>query len=1254
MKSQLTLCTFREFEKEEITTNLGISYETSLTKSDGSGDGASKFSINESSITAVDMEMTNEHKQVHDEAEKENVEHFAVPLPIDSGSPVRTSSQSSLSSDSSSTIANYSLEMDADERKRMKGVKVHDNLNVTNLCESDKLIRSPRKTIYYSEKENMSVVVHEKVEVRLSEIDQTLTENFTMTMSENEVRHMGTVRKTDYRPLGMDITFDESENKEKNLFKKPPVLPIPQPFQMLPKHLIKQNKTQFLSPPIKTPQKQSKDKSTIDQFMDFITSDTPTKKLCHDMCSTKKHGITPQPVEVEPLRKAPKESWNGKLTDYRKSTDILREAGLVLSPTLRKTSFDLDEKTRRTIYNSDISAADLSLGLSNSPKDRKTMFDGEMEEVAKTPETSVQAFDLDCDLDRITHTATGGTKNMTLVKAADIPEVEVDDNKRQTINENDLTFANFNRRSGIINSTNMDLTGFSETTNELDRKVERLLKNPMSVTGVSGSFSSQFLKDVDFNASEPSKVPSADVSMDLASPAQNRPESRATSVRVVSTDNLNISGISRNASVTDDAKFTPEMKNRGTIYAVEDMNVNEEPKTSSISKIAQKYRGTIFGADIDVEKSKEKFSTGKVQPPVPNRGTIYMQNDDIKVESPAPLTKSEIKDQKCRKSIHFDDSIKVDIEHSPEPANISKSRETICTALDITLNDKAKVVKDQKRETIFESPMNMTDCNLTNQQESVHVSQPKDHQRFTIYDNANISDDQRSFKSPLQQVQITKSKDSRVTTFHYSPMNESLPSQAVPSCSSKVPRITIYESDNEMSFEVTTEKKSNMSDDTKTKRQTMYNDEIDIIEDSTVEIVDLKRTANRQTIYENVSVVEAEIHHQSTVDPDEVHETTMESPPSPEKNESLEMESSDMDETLTGENRSYTKVSETIHERMTVEEFHKDPTKNRITTYTDDIEIDREYAHVQPTTSSNRFTIHEDVMEIEDEVQQSPTESEECSPLRKFANDTNKSFSIYQENDSIAKDESTLTNMICSPPPAFTDSPLSSANTTDINPNRMSVIPPVGQQTFVVDNDQSIAISEVSLAQSRRNFANITVAEFADSNDSDLENESDPCMQLTSSETSSRRSSVNMVQYRKAISDYVNISLSQSMMCATLPPSESHDSPVVPAAQMHDLLSTPVNFSSKLQCDMERCKKKEVVPQKTELDVFLEKLNVEPVTIPHFPALEPGFLEREAAKTIEKVDKFLKDRRERLAREAKLQLPEIPSYSFLIENKLAW
>lgn len=1253
-----------------------------MQKSDGSSEGVSKFSINETTSCNIEMELTGGGEQVIDEAEKENVAQF----PLAASSLRRTSSLSSTNSDcSSSTINNISLVMNAEERKRMKEVKTTENLNLTNLLENsispenEIIVRSPRKTIYFSEQENMSVVVHEKVEMKKSDADQTITENITMTMSKNEIKELGAKRKTDHRPLGMDLTIDESQN-DKNLFKKPPVLPIPQPFSLLPKHLIKKNKIQFLSPPIKTPQK-GNEKAKIDMYMDSIMIETPTKQLCHnEACHPKKHGITPLPDDVLPARKAPK-SIAGKIIDYRKSTDILRDAGLVLSPTLRKTSFDLElDKSRKTIYDADLSLDLSPVGSNSAVKESKTMFDGEIDETAndKVQEIQIPAFDLDHDHDRVTHTATtSGTKNMTLVKAVDIPEVD----KRQTINENDLTFAHFNRSTNnMMNSTNMDGTGMSETTNELFRKASRLLKDPMSeVTGVSGSLSSRFFKDEDLSLSDPSKrrktAANDSMDLDLNSPAtMSRPESKATSIRVLSTDNFDISGIAQshhNVSIKEEQLAPQQVKGRETICAVVDMNINEDDTRKSIPKLhksSDKYRkprSTIFNGDIEIEKSDGKKSSNLKTEPKAARETIYMQSD-IDIESPQPA-RSNVKVNKCRKSIHFDDSIKVETESELDN---DKKRLTVSKSLDISVDTntiepkpvETHVAESKKRQTILESPMVLSDCSVTEQPENATVDKSKSNTRFTMYENANIIDESENLQQSIKNLRTEKVEEKRFTTFHNSPMNETLSSQEVPNASIKPQRFTIYGED-EISIDETVGNKAAPEIKASTSRQTLSSEEIEIIEETPEKTIEAP-ACGRPTTYENVFEIEAEVHRAETeFQPNDENE--METSMSAEEAKNDSIETSDMGDTLIDENQAVSKmVHHTIHEEIVIEEIANGHSKHRTTTYTGDISIDHYYTSVAPN-NVNRFTIHEDAMEIDDFEHQSKLELDNASRFlenRREADSFSNSISIHQDNNSFEKDESTLTNLICPPPANFTDSPvaLPTVDKTSVNPTQMSVIPsPPIQQTFTVESDVSVAISEFSLAPSRRNFVNITVTDF---NNSNIENESDPCMQISSetssraSAASSRRSSINALEYRKAMHQYVNLTLNQSQLNETVNGNATirNDSPVIPAAANSILISTPVDFTTKLKTQLENVRKRDSIPEKSDLDDFFEKLNIEPLRIPHFRSLETGFLEKEAAKTKENVDKFLKERRERKTREAKLQLPEIPSYSFLIQNKIEW
>lgn len=1285
----------REFVHcDDNPTIWGNSYETSLTKSEGSSESSgitSKLSLNESCHnlqTTVDLDIPNSNDNVNSEAEKENVPHFVINSAIVNEFPSKLAerpsslSGSSNNSDNSSTIGNFSLYMNPDERKRVKECNLVDSMIITNIDlesspnlkepEDDKIIRSPRKTIFFDEKENMMVTVHEKVEMRKSEYDQTFCDNITINMNDHEKQQVFHGRKTDHRLLGMDITIDE-DDKGKISFKKPPVLPISKPFQFLPKHLVKHNKTQFLSPPIKTPQKQKSDeKNVIDEYMDFITSDTPTKKLCHEMCTSKKRGITP--LQTEPF-KIPKESSSSKIVDYRKSSDILRDAGLELTSISSKTSFEFDEdRKRRTIFDDDISLEfELPSNTVSMKDSRKTLFEDEMEEsihMMSRKASLSPVFALDHDQDLLTHTATvNGTKNMTLtVKAADVPEVE----KRRTTNENDSNFAcSFNPGSTLENISNMNVTGMSETTNEINRKAARLLKDPMSeVTQVSDNYSSRYLRDVDLNLTEATKYPTsaiANESMDLDLPTSARPDSRTTNiVRVLSTDNLDISGItySRNASVSGDLNQNLQPKGRETIYATEDMVINEDfkipIKLEPVKSNRIRHRHTTYDTDINIENDESHQPSRAKSDNKANRLTIYTESD-IDVESPSNSL-SKVNDQKCRKFIHFDD-----FEETDSKKKKSYQRTTILEPRDITPDIEA-VKKSDKNPEIFtvsneSSPMYMSVGTNTSHLICKAEDKNENHPRFTIYENSDILLDTENIDSRSEPVDIGNKYDKRLTTFNDLSMNETVNSQEI-GVETKHDSQTPVNDGGDIQIE--TESEVLTHSNFKSNRSTVFNNdnEIEEIEERGHETAsNLRRTTFDRDIEierEVTGIAEAQIEKKGDADKD----ISLKS--SNHLQEENMMEITDMDKTLTEENCSIEIanqlklfIRESIHEKMILEESQKNDSKHRIITCTNDIEIDREYVTVPTSNAATRFTIHEDNMEIDDTKNKTILELEatiDDSPvLIREAAPTASSISMHDISEaSFAKDESTLTNIICLPPAEFDDAPASTVNNTlNGKQNANSMILPPTQLTFVFENDPSIAITEVSVAPAtgKKNFANITETEFS----SFLENESDPCMQEVSVEISSRRSSMNTTQYRNALQEYVNKTLSQSMINATICNTTiTNDSPTVPAVFTSQLLETPVDYGAKFQSLVMKLEKKENKPQKSEIDEFLEKLNIEPVKIPSFHSLEPGFLEREAVKTKEKVATFLNERRERHQREAKVQLPEIPSYNFLIRNRLEW
>lgn len=722
----ISLALSREFMQcDEKTTIWGNSYETSIAKSEGSSDSSqtskklsfdfTSSTIHTSSVTVTSMVLDSD-KENHIGAETANdVDTFIIPLApkesLDGGSK-------SISLNNSSGLTNMTVEIHADEKRRIRKYGT-DNLNITNMnldlslmaknvrASDEKMVLSPRKTIYFNDNANISVCIQDKVLIKESEAaTKSVSDSISFTLEEDEKSCMKTERKTILNHADMDLTLDPPKPSVAatvpKIFKQPET---PKPFRMAPRFEASMN---LDSPPIKPP-KLDNQKQVVDEFMEYLVNETPTKNLCRQMCSSKKHNITP--LQNPPPAKFTAASAVGKLVvSGRSSTTILKDLGLDFSSPLlsqqdkkEETSMELENpspKNRKTIFDASIAIEPTAEKIPQEVKEaRKTLFEDEMNETLsqktvddEPPKASQETF-FDLDIDE--------TVAVPLVKLRDIPV----QHKRETVYNNDISFtcnfadmAAYKPCSTLMNYSNMDETGVSESTNELARRASRLLKNPMATTASNSNLFSKSACDfpeMDISAASPLQksmpvrnlareaVYDANMSLNLESPkifSQESPkifsqESLKSSQESSVKSFANISGIEPTADISK----TILQKPRATIYANQTMQEDSLPELSpKVSKTDS--RKTIYGGDSITETSiiQHKVAPESKRETICGSEAIHETNvgDEMSFEA-------VVEPKKLRVTIYEDSLIEEEekSQNLPPPPDEVKSRKTIHEAL---------------------------------------------------------------------------------------------------------------------------------------------------------------------------------------------------------------------------------------------------------------------------------------------------------------------------------------------------------------------------------------------------------------------------------------------------------------------------------------------------------------------------------------------------------------------------------------------
>ncbi|CRK90812.1 CLUMA_CG004502, isoform A [Clunio marinus] len=1259
--------TVKEFiHCDERPTVWGNSYETSIAKSEGSSDGSTAQKI------SFDFTNTYIHTSTSStlcEVDKENFiaslappEIYSEPQKVDRESTSLNNSQGS-----SLNLDNVTVPMINDEKIRLKKYEP-ENLNLTTLHDAsnylaagssrslNNLILSPRKTVVYHDKPTDIVVsIHDKVFVKKDDISISWEHN---DISSDLVKSCSN-RITTFANNTMNITLENEEKKVPSVFKEPKCFKPPEEFTTIPKHLTNLS-TNFNSPPIKTP-KLNHQEIIVDDFMDLVVSETPTKNLCPQMCMVKKHNITPMALDTQPPAKVvystSKSSWLRKRNLLNDSSKMDLETSVKISPLkaretifqekeveetfLEKTNLKV-EANRGTIFEKTLTPEISSLVVSLPPnhRARKTLFDDDIDEtiVTKTDEKEKENemfFDLGAD------ETIKSTKNMTLTKVIDLPSIfkatKIEE-ANKTVNLSDISLAsNFGgqsqRLSTMMNFSGINETGISETTAEIAAKAARLLANPMATTSSNSNlFSRTFQADTPIDELCGSSLHQRSL------PAQ---ECRARKTILDGNMSLNVNEMKRDGNevkITSDLEISgiePSVENpknpRATIFELTAME--EEPiaiKSNEEALIKKKNsRQTTYDCHSMISSDNESINEIKTLPTTENtknieegnvksRQTIYdNQNitltpkmNDLSIEE--KVSKPNIKSRETiygNQTICDISNVVEEMEDGGVKIEVVEKEKTSRQMIfgDQTIVDSPAVpetlpkASTSTRQTIYENEM-MTDSPTVPET----LPKPSTSTRQTIYENEMVTD------SPAVPKVFLTTTSTRQTIFG----NQTI---------SDISGIAEDMNDGDMNIEVVEKEK--------TTRQTIYRSEM-INDSPEVSQTLLKRIAStRQTIYANQTMIESPKNSTEIVEKKKV--------------EIAIYEDSIIEEEITEKPEIVVEVKKTVSgEENCVDDvprcapfdapfrFHQQslksladhsgfvdliPSPERLLDggmfpiisppqdfvskiYDVDSEItnlDEEKFSISNHKNSKRQTIHEEVcMEIEE--------------VSTVENDR-KTVNHHVEMESTFKHPKVLKN-VKKRQTTFEETQIEKENLELNNEN----------QTFTVKNDYT-------------KLMNITDADLM------LENESFPSML----ENKSEDFEVCNASYHNALREFVNVSLSNAALQASPPPIEPTKAKIKKRT-----FRRPIDMSMKVEDDIESPEK---VTHQSHLDIdkFLENLKIRPaVTIRDVPEIDYNFIKKNASRI--KLERLaMKAESEERKLTAIKQFPEIPEYKFLIANQLA-
>lgn len=769
-------------------TIWGNTYEESVTKSSNevSAVGTQKLGFDFSSSMLLQASSSSTTSMIS-EAEKENIHITKTEV-----SAERQESATNLSiissSSASSSIANITVPVYSAEKKRMK--YDIDNLNITNMesdiklmgknpvrqtAEEEKLVSSPRKTIYYHDKPNMSICVVEKVFVKPSEIPKQnlLIHCSDASLSMIEDEHQ--LRKT-------TLTKPSDKQSKKPKIQQPK---IPKVFKMSIPSSLEDSNMNLDSPVLKPPQIMNQ-KLAVEDFVDFMITETPTKNLCRQMCATKKHD-TPSSRTKKVIFSSTR--FDGKLNmdktqvtttssrPLRKTMDIFDELGLNLdkpgTAAQKKTeSISMDiteakeniEPSRKTIHQTDSIESSIlapeDITSNTDGQNRQTIFQKDISfEVPSNPacnnadkqsaNTQHTFFDLDID------ETVAVTKSMTLMRLKDIPVAPLAGKKtesRETIFSNDISYtchigeqpsSQKSSRQTTFECSNIDQTAVLGTTAELALEADDLLRNPLVTASNSNLFSQSFHPDESLLESfrEMSTVENS-----LYVERDHHQQSLQMEAVVDTSGRMNLTDL------VAEQPSSKTVQSRGTIYCDNDtMNITSANRIQDYASVQPNMSASKIRESPEQHVYVQKTSVADSNFPSHARATIYNDNNSMDITKTSPM-KEQSRSSASKSSNTYMNRLNI----YTDDTNISGVEPTVNISFDCQKQNRSNSelpamrpqheFKKPIRATIFESEaMNETLIReIQTMKETTSVARSKAAPKISIYQDESIKEEVRN------------------------------------------------------------------------------------------------------------------------------------------------------------------------------------------------------------------------------------------------------------------------------------------------------------------------------------------------------------------------------------------------------------------------------------------------------------------------------------------------------------------------------
>ena len=188
-------------------------------------------------------------------------------------------------------------------------------------------------------------------------------------------------------------------------------------------------------------------------------------------------------------------------------------------------------------------------------------------------------------------------------------------------------------------------------------------------------------------------------------------------------------------------------------------------------------------------------------------------------------------------------------------------------------------------------------------------------------------------------------------------------------------------------------------------------------------------------------------------------------------------------------------------------------------------------------------------------------------------------------------------------------------------------------------------LEQTALDEDNRTFTVIRNHTFMNITDTEIGDVSYPECMSPSLELQSTNYRNSTSSYLGALRMYVNETINASM---------SPDISITPIRRETCEIEPTIDYSAKWDDLIAALDKKDEEQPRLDIDEFLEKLNIKPVTIPFYPELDPEYCLKKNEESKKKIEKQVEEFAAKKAKIESSQLPQIPERNILMNNKIEW